>query len=102
MSNSTLEITLEDTSHLLLFAFMGGTRRHIIGFPNWVVAPSSSTFDHHAIEVGLHNCHEDTLIANERHSNLSDVVMMNVDVLALLGLASRVPDNCCEQESCPY
>jgi hypothetical protein len=42
------------------------------------------------------------LIANERHSNLSDVVMMNVDVLALLGLASRVPDNCCEQESCPY
>ena len=91
-SNLTLEVTLEDASYFLLFAFMRGTRWHIISLPDWVVAPSSSTFDHHSIKIGLYNSNEDTLIANERHGDLSDVVMMNVDVLALFGLAFRVPD----------
>lgn len=74
---------------------------YFLTFPNRIVSPSCTPFYHHSVEITVHQSHEDTLIAYKRHRDLSDGVVMNMEVLAYFSLSSGIENNSCYKKSCP-
>jgi len=67
--------------------------------PNRVIAPSTSTLNHHAVTESVHNCSWDALVANGENHDHTNGVMVHVDLVGLSHTTGDQSENSHDDEA---